>query len=481
MNILLTGATGYVGQRLAARLLEEPEVRLRLLVRNKRKLLAHFLARAETIEGDTFQPAALRAALDGVDVAYYLIHSMGAGDDFEKLDRRSAENFRDACVAAGVRRMVYLGGLGVKGTASPHLLSRIETGEILSARADRIQTIWFRAGVIIGSGSASFEIMRNLVQKLPVMVTPRWVRTRTQPIAVGDVVNYLVRAARVECVGDLVVDIGSEPMSFRDMILRTAEVMGLRRFLIPVPVLSPTLSSYWLVLFTPVPYRIAASLIAGLKSETLVQNANALRYFPEVRPKGFEVSVQRAIGEIEQNQVLSRWCDSSGGTACDVPFQDDMGKAVFTDVRRVDCGATPPSEVFSAVLSLGGEAGWSRYNLLWEIRGLIDKLAGGYGLSRGRRHPTELRVGDGLDFWKVVDVQKDRRLLLLAQMKLPGKAWLEFLIDGSTLIQTAYFYPNGLWGRLYWYLVFPFHALVFGDLARSIASRASRPGGVSPR
>jgi uncharacterized protein YbjT (DUF2867 family) len=296
-NILLTGATGYIGSQLKEKLLRDEDVRLKLFVRDARKVKQSGSSRIEVHEGSTFDRDSLQKALKGVDVAYYLIHSMGAKGDFEELDRISAENFRQACITAGVKRIIYLGGLGVKETASKHLLSRIETGEILSSEPSRIQTLWFRAGIIIGSGSASFRIIHSLVRKLPLMITPRWVHTKTQPIAVRDVLEYLFLAKDVEVQGNLIVDIGSEEMSFKHMLERAARVMGLRRLLIPVPILSTRLSSYWLILFSPVSYRIASALVDGLKSETVIQNDNARTYFPQVSPLPYEKAIQAALSE----------------------------------------------------------------------------------------------------------------------------------------------------------------------------------------
>lgn len=299
MKILLTGATGYIGSQLKERLLQDEDVRLRLFVRNASKVKLEVSRNVEMREGSTFDKDSLLKALKGMDVAYYLIHSMGAKGDFEELDRISAENFRDACIAAGVKRIIYLGGLGKKETASKHLLSRIETGEILSRQPADIQTIWFRAGIIIGAGSASFRIIRSLIRKLPLMITPRWVHTKTQPIAVQDVLQYLFLAREVEVQGNLMVDVGSEQMSFKEMLERAARVMGLRRLLIPVPVLSPRLSSYWLILFSPVSYRIARALVDGLKSETIIQNDNARFYFPKVIPLPYEKAIEAALSEDE--------------------------------------------------------------------------------------------------------------------------------------------------------------------------------------
>jgi uncharacterized protein YbjT (DUF2867 family) len=472
LNILLTGATGYIGRRLKQRFLEDESVSLRLFVRNAQKIPYMLRNRIEIFEGNSLDKDSLREALSRIDVAYYLIHSMGAGKDFEQLDRMSAQNFLDACVENRVRRIIYLGGLGKKETASKHLQSRIETGEILSSRPDQIQTIWVRAGVIIGSGSASFEIIRNLIQKLPVMITPRWVRTRTQPVGISDVLEYLYQAKDLSRKGNLIIDIGSEQMRFKDMLLHAASVMGLKRAIFPVPVLSPWLSSYWLMLMTPVPFPIARALIDGLKSETVLENSNALKYFPQIHPLSYEDAIRGAISDIEKNQVISRWCDSSSQETCDIQGQDRIESAIFRERLVYGFNDIPPDKVFAAVESIGGDNGWFKYDWLWRLRGFMDIIFAGPGLSRGRRHPLKLRIGDGLDFWKVVDLKPNKRLLLVNQMKVPGKAWLEFSIEGANLIQTAYYYPKGLWGRLYWYLTKPLHKLIFPDIAQGIIKRA---------
>ncbi|MBW2471240.1 MAG: SDR family oxidoreductase [Deltaproteobacteria bacterium] len=473
-RVLVTGATGYIGRRLKQKLLDYHDVQVRIFVRNALKVQEKTRQQAEVVEGDTFNQEKLGLALKDIDVAFYLIHSMGDDRDFSDLDRKSAENFRESCIAAGVKKIVYLGGLGEKDTASKHLLSRIETGEILSARPEKLVTIWIRAGVIIGAGSKSFEILRNLVQKLPVMVTPKWVTTRTQPIAVEDVLSYLTASIWLETRQNLIVDIGSENMSFKEMMLAAARVMGLRRFVLPLPVLTPKLSSYWLILFTPVPYKIAAALVEGLKSETIQQNDNAERYFPGIKPLSFEDSIRRAIKEIEDEEVVSRWCDSSAGEVCDIIFQDDPSSAIIRDRRVIEFNDVSPEEVFQSALAIGGTRGWYKYNILWRLRGAMDKMVGGYGLNRGRRVSSELRIGDALDFWKVADIQSNKRLLLLAQMKLPGKAWLEFVIENNMLVQTAHYYPRGVLGRLYWYITLPFHNLVFQDLAEKIVKQAAK-------
>jgi uncharacterized protein YbjT (DUF2867 family) len=479
MRVLLTGATGYIGRRLMARLAAEDGVNLRLFVRSAAKLQAPAGSNIEIAEGSTFDKASLAAALGGVETAYYLIHSMGSEGDFTALERRSAENFRDACIAAGVRRIVYLGGLGDKDTASRHLLSRIETGEILSGRPDRIQTLWFRAGIIIGSGSASFEIIRNLVQKLPILVTPKWVLTRTQPISVENVLDYLEQARTLPADGNLVVDIGSEIMSFKDMLFRAAAVMGLRRRLIRVPLFTPKLSSYWLILMTPVPFGIAKELVEGLRSETVARNDNARVFFPSIALLSYEQAMAAALEDIERHQVLSRWCDSTARETCDLDVKEKTSDAVYTDRTTMDFGDIPPAAVFRSVMAIGGRRGWLALEPLWRIRGWMDKLGGGPGLNRGRRDPVNLRIGDGLDFWKVLDLQPGQRLLLLAQMKVSGRAWLEFAIQGTTLVQTAYFLPQGLWGRLYWYSMKPAHAFIFKKLARRIIEQARAAEAIS--
>lgn len=472
MKILLTGATGYIGRRLAEKLLKDPDVHLRLFVRNRKRVHLPPSDKLEIFEGNAMDEESLVEALSGVDVGYYLIHSMGAKADYSKLDSAIATNFRDVCIRAGVKRIIYLGGLGVKETASKHLLSRLETGEILSARPDEIRTIFFRAGIIIGSGSASFEIIRNLVQKIPVMTTPRFVHTQTQPISVDDVLSYLLRSKDLKVESNLTVDIGSDRMSFKEMLKRTAKIMGLKRLIIPVPVFTPKLSSYWLVLMTSVPFRIASALVEGLHSETVVQNDNAKTFFPDIHPVSFDEAIQSALDAVEKNQVLSRWCDSSAKEVCDIKEEDRVAKAVLRDIQTVHFGGIPAQKVFAAAQSIGGENGWFRFDWLWQVRGLMDRLLGGHGLHRGRRDAQRLRIGDSLDFWKVVDIKEGKRILLFNQMIVPGKAWLEFTISGQTLTQTTHFLPKGLWGQLYWLLTMPFHLFVFKDLARGIVKKA---------
>ena len=464
MKILLTGANGYIGRRLKHKLMQNSDLHIKILVRNKNSISSN-LKNIEMVEGSTFDETSLFEALSGVDVAFYLIHSLGS-KNYEELDRISAQNFLNAAIKCNVKRIIYLGGLGEKSTASLHLKSRMETGEILSSRPQEIQTIWFRAGVIIGSGSASFEIIRNLTQKLPIMLTPKWVCTMAQPIGVDDVIEYLSQSTTIQYEKNLVVDIGSEKMNYKNMMIQTAEVMGLKRYLIPVPVLSPKLSSYWLTLFTPVPFNVSSSLIEGLKSEVIIQNDNAKKFF-DIQPQDFQSSVKKALQEIEQNQVISRWSDSSGDI-WEKDHSKDIANAVFIDRQFRDISDFDATKIYQSFMCIGGKNGWLAYDWLWEIRGLIDKIFGGFGTNRGRRDACDLRIGDSLDFWKVVDVVPNKRLLLFAQMKLPGRAWLEFIIEDGKLIQSAYFYPYGILGIIYWYSLIPLHWLIFGNMVDAI-------------
>lgn len=471
-KVLLTGATGYIGRRLMRILQNDTQVYLRLLVRQKGSLfLDDDHKRIEKIHGSSFDPKALEQALEGIDVAYYLIHSLGDAN-FEQKDRESARLFRDAAIKAGVKKIIYLGGLGRKeNQTSAHLSSRIETGEILSELPDAIDVVWFRAGVIIGSGSASFEIIRNLIEKLPIMITPKWVRTMAQPIGVDDVLAYLDAARNPVIKGSQSVDIGSEKLCYQDMMKQCAEVMQLKRIIVPVPFLSVGLSSYWLNIFTPVPFSVAKALIAGLRSEVIVQNNHAQTLFSHIQPTSFTRAVAKALEEAERNQILSRWSDK-GGDVWETDHQYSIANAVYLDRRTQSLEDIAASKVFERFSAIGGENGWFGYDWLWEIRGFLDKVVGGAGINRGRRSPNSLRVGDSVDFWKVIAIEKDERLLLFAQMKVPGKAYLEFKIDNNTLIQSAYFLPKGILGRLYWWILIPIHGLVFVNMIQTILKEA---------
>ena len=471
MKVLLTGSTGYIGRRLKQRLSENENIDLRIYVRNKKSHSHLTLNSFEIFEGDTFDKEKLEEALTGIDTAFYLIHSLN-NKNYKDLDKISAQNFIDAAQKCGVKRVIYLGGLGVKNEdTSEHLLSRIETGEILSS-SKKVQTIWIRAGVIIGSGSTSFEIIRNLTEKLPIMTTPKWVNTKTQPIAVDDVLDYLLQSIDLETKENLIVDIGSEQLQYKEMMLQTAEALGLKRIIIPLPFLSITLSSYWLNLFTPVQFTVAKALIEGLKSEVIIQNDNAKKFFPNIKPISYKQSVKKAIHEIKSNQVISRWSDTSG-KIWEKNHTKEIADAIFVDRKEREIKNISKESVYKSFISIGGDNGWFAYDFLWEIRGILDKLIGGVGLKRGRRSQDDLRVGESLDFWKVVDIKKDERLLLFAQMKLPGIAWLEFKIEDNKLIQSAYFYPKGVFGRLYWYSLIPLHYLVFNNMIDSIIKKAA--------
>ncbi len=462
MKVLLTGSTGYIGRRLKQKLLEDERIDLRLFVRNKNSVSEAVKDTVEIYEGNSFKPESLQKAMEDVDVAYYLIHSLSSAN-YKELDKLSAQNFLDAAAKCGVKKIIYLGGLGVKNEhTSEHLLSRLETGEVLSSNPN-VQTVWIRAGVIIGSGSASFEIIRNLVEKLPIMTTPKWVDTLAQPIAVDDVLSYLYESLHLSHNENLVVDIGSKALSYKNMMLETAKALNLKRKLIPVPFMSISLSSHWLNIFTPVPYNVAKALIEGLESEVVIQNDNAKKYFPQIKPISYIDAVKKASKEIEQNQVISRWSDN-GGKVWDEVHNKEFSDAVFVDRQVRDISDKEHEKIYKSFTSIGGKNGWFDFDFLWEIRGAIDKMLGGAGLNRGRREQCDIRTGDCLDFWKVVDLQENQRMLLYAQMKLPGKAWLEFKIKDNKLIQSAYFYPKGVFGRLYWYALVPFHYFVFKNM-----------------
>jgi uncharacterized protein YbjT (DUF2867 family) len=472
MKVLLTGSNGYIGRRLKQKLLEIENINLRLFVRNKKTLSSNIDKNIEIFEGNSFDKDSLKKALGGVHTAYYLIHSLNS-DDYKNLDKISAQNFIDVAQESGVKRVIYLGGLGVKDeNTSKHLLSRIETGEILSS-SNEVQTIWIRAGVIIGSGSTSFEIIRHLTEKLPIMTTPKWVNTKAQPIGVDNVLEYLVDSLYLDYDKNLKVDIGSEQLTYKDMMLQTAKALELKRVLIPLPFLSINLSSYWLNLFTPVPFSVAKALIEGLKSEVIKQNDNAKKYFPQIQPISFFDSVKKAIKEIEENQVISRWSDNSG-VIWDKDHSKEINSAIFFDRKELDISNISKEKVYKSFMSIGGDNGWFDFDFLWEIRGFIDKIIGGVGLKRGRRDQHKLRIGESLDFWKVVDIKKNERLLLYAQMKVPGTAWLEFKIENNKLIQSAYFYPKGLFGRIYWYSLIPIHYLVFNNMIKSSVKNAKK-------
>ena len=472
MKVLLTGSNGYIGRRLKKRLLEEKDIHLRLFLRDKKTLTSKINRNIEFVEGSSFDKDQLRLALKDINVAYYLIHSL-SNSNYKELDKQSAQNFIDIAKECGVKKIIYLGGLGVKNKdTSEHLLSRIETGEILSS-CEEVQTIWLRAGVIIGSGSTSFEIIRNLTEKLPIMTTPKWVETKAEPIGVDDVINYLSESLYIKEQKNLMVDIGCEQLTYKEMMIQTAQALGLKRIIIPLPFLSINISSYWLNLFTPVPFSIAKALIEGLKSEVVVQNNNAQIYYPNIKPIKFLEAVKQAVIVIQQNQVISRWSDNLGKD-WNKDHSKEIADAIFLDRKELDISHIPKEKVYASFISIGGKNGWFEFDFLWEIRGFFDKMIGGVGLKRGRRDQSNLRIGDSLDFWKVVDIKENERLLLFAQMKLPGKAWLEFKIKDDKLIQTAYYYPKGVFGRIYWYTLIPIHYFVFKNMISNIVKKAKK-------
>ncbi|MEJ2182615.1 MAG: SDR family oxidoreductase [Nitrospirota bacterium] len=473
MNILIASATGYLGRRLKLRLLSEEGVSLRLLVPDTHLVSETTRPRVEIVEGDVDDLQAVRQAVKGVDLAYYPIRLFGAVWESD-FDKAAVERFRDACVEAGVKRLVFVGLHAAEETSVQSLRNVLETGTILSARPEDIQVIWFRVGVLLGSGSVLFELLRNIVQKVPIIVYSPWMNARVNPVGVPDVVEYLVRAGELEAQGNLVIDIGSQELSFKEMLKVAAQEMGLKRLFIPLPCTAPRLSSFLLMLATPFSYEFSSSLIRALRSGAIraaTPERTAKHYFPQITPHPFDRALLRALHEIENDQVVSRWSDTLGHAFRTSP-KEDISRAVYRDVRSMSFGDIPPEKIFQSVKSIGGRTGWFTFDFLWRIRGLLDKLVGGYGTAMGKRVVSDLRLGDMLDVWKVVDLKQNRRLLLEAHMKVAGKAWLEFAIEGNTLTQTAHHYPKGILGRMYWYCMMPFHAFIFKDMIRSIVKRA---------
>lgn len=472
--VLLTGATGYVGGRLLSGL-EQRGVRVRCLSRRPETLRGRVGSATEVVPGDVFDPASLAAALRNVDTAYYFVHSMGSDRDFEDQDRIAAANFAQAASAAGVRRIVYLGGLGNPDeTLSKHLRSRQETGDIL--RSNHPQVIEFRASIVIGSGSLSFEMIRALVERLPVMICPRWVHVMAQPIAIEDLLAYLLEALDLPDEPSPVYEIGGpDQVSYGQLMHEYARQRGLRRWMIPVPVLTPYLSSLWLGLVTPLYARVGRKLVESLRNPTLVSNDLAARTF-SVRPRSVREALARALVHEDREFAETRWSDalSAGG-------RPPAWGGVRFGSRLVDSRTAavnvPPDRAFTPIRRIGGRTGWYYGNWLWSLRGFLDLLCGGVGVRRGRRDPENLRVGDPVDFWRVELYEPPHRLRLSAEMKLPGRAWLEFEVtgneQGSTVRQTAIFDPVGLSGLLYWYGIYPLHQFVFAGMLRNLVRAAA--------
>jgi uncharacterized protein YbjT (DUF2867 family) len=476
---LLTGATGYVGGRLLRRL-ERDRLPVRCLCRNPETLRWRVAPGTELVRGDLLQPASLGPAFCGVDTAFYLVHSMQAGAEFEAQEREAAVNFARAAREAGVRRIIYQGGLAHGGGLSPHMRSRAETGNIL--RSSGIPVIEFQASIIIGSGSASFEMIRALVERLPIMITPRWVNTAAQPIAIEDVIEYLAAAIGLPIERNLTVEIGgSDVTSYVGIMREFARQRGLRRWIVRVPFLSLSLSSRWLTLITPVYASIGRTLIESVRHPSVVRNPNTARELFAVRPMGIAAAIERALANEDRPAAETRWSDAqaqaAGGSSAPEPGRDLLSN---TQTIRVPL---PPDRAFAPIRRIGGRNGWYFANVLWRFRGLIDLMMGGVGMRRGRPDAETPLPGSTLDFWRVELYEPGRRLRLFAEMRAPGRAWLEFRAepDGASTVlrQIAQFEPRGLGGLLYWYLLWPIHEVMFRGMLRRIAAAALHANEVS--
>jgi uncharacterized protein YbjT (DUF2867 family) len=470
-RVLVFAASGYIGSHLVPRLVAAGR-RVRAAARHQEVLEGRGWEGVERVAANALRPESLGPALDGVKVAYYLVHSMAAGRHFPRLDREAAAHFRDAAATAGVGRIVYLGGLQPRGETSAHLASRRETGEVL--RAGPVPVTEIRAGMIVGPGSAAFEVIRDLVYHLPVMVTPRWVRTRSQPIALDDLLAYLEAVPGIEATAGGVYDVGGpEVLTYEDLIRRFAAAVGKRPLILPVPVLTPRLSSYWLDLVTAVPSNVARALVEGLAHDVLADDA-PLRALLPLPLKTFDEAVEAALRAEREAAVPARWTEGA------LAFRNYRPDYAFyaKKVRAESHCAAPPPAVWEQVAALGGENGWPFAHWLWRLRGWLDRLVGGVGMRRGRRHPRQVRVGDALDYWRVVAVAPPERLTLVAEMRMPGAAVLEFSLapedDGGTrLVMAGHFHPAGVWGLLYWYATLPVHGWLFRGMVRTLAARAA--------
>lgn len=480
--ILLTGATGYIGGRLLPALLERGH-KVRCLARRPEYLQSRANGRYEVVAADLANAESLGPALTGVATAFYLVHSMGAEGGFAEQDCRAAQNFAHTARAAGVRRIIYLGGLGGDKTLSAHLASRQEVGRIL--RESGVPTIEFRASIIIGSGSLSFEMVRALVTRLPIMTTPRWVRSLAQPIAVEDVIAYCLAAVEMPGEASVVYEIGGpDRVSYADLMREYGRQVGLHRLIVPVPVLSPGLSSLWLGLVTPLYARVGRKLIDSVKHDTVVKDDRALRDF-DIRPRGLRDAIARALAKEDQEYAQTRWSDALSAAGNPKNWGGVRFGRRLIDRRRIHVQAGSVA-TFAPIERIGGSTGWYHADWLWNLRAMIDMILGGVGMRRGRPHPQKLQPADALDFWRVEAIAPPSLLRLRSEMKLPGRAWLQFEVEpdenrlGAWITQTAIFDPVGLLGPLYWYAVWPLHQWVFAGMLRQIARAAEHSTGASP-
>ena len=477
MRILVTGATGYIGGRLVPALLATGH-EVRCLARDPARIAGRFPG-AEVARGDLFDAASLGEALHDCDVAYYLVHSMSDDRrDFSQRDREAAQIFAKAAAATKVRRIVFLGGLGSDGgdKLSKHLRSRHEVGDEL--RASGVPVTEFRAAIIVGSGSVSFEMLRDLTERLPLMIAPKWVQTRCQPIGIGDVLAYLVAALETpESVGRTIEIGGADVLPYKELMMHYARIRGLSRRIISVPFLTPGLSSRWIHFVTPIPAAIARPLVEGLFNEVIVHDQRARTIFPQIVPIGFDDAVRRALDRYSTLGPETTWFDAFDVKTLPADFAGTE-QGMLID-RRERVSTASPGEVFRVFTSLGGTKGWLYADWLWELRGVLDRLCGGIGTRRGRRSATSLRVGDAVDFWRVEAYKPNELLRLRAEMKMPGYAWLQFEAlprdDGGTCLrQTAFFDPRGALGFAYWYAVLAFHEFIFNNMAKRIVLEAER-------
>jgi uncharacterized protein YbjT (DUF2867 family) len=474
--ILVTGATGYVGGRLVPRLLDAG-YRVRCLVRDPGRLQGRpWLNRVEVFTGDALSKGPLMDAMQGVSAAYYLIHGKQGGKTSANRDLEVARYFAEAARDANVERIIYLGEL-VDPTSdlSPYLRARHETGNIL--RYSSVPVTEFRAGMIVGSGSALFEMIRYLTEREPVLVCPAWFFSEAQPIAIRDALSYLIEALKVPDSAGRMIEIGGPTrLTYADMMLEYAQERGLKRKLIRTPFYAPRLSAYWVHMVTPIHWRVVLPLIEGLRARLIVRDGTAKQLFPQIKPIDFPTAVHLALGRILRDNVETSWSDALVTVAGDVkPYQFSVEEGMYVE-KRQQLLDLPPRDVFRSYTGIGGERGWLYMDWSWAMRGWMDKAVGGVGLRRGRRHPDDIRAGESLDFWRVEEMKPDRMMRLRAEMKLPGKAWLQFESEpkeGKTLLTvTAYFAPHGLFGFLYWYAMWPFHKFIFDGLTQQVASRA---------